>query len=160
MTIMPASVSSLSMQIDIDAPVSKVWKALTENINAWWPADFYAGGVDGSRNYTLEAFPGGRMFESWDDGGGVLWGTVVSLYPNKRLEVLGAVFPSFGGPNEWFGTWDLEANGKNACLLKFSETSIGQVSDKSADDRDSGWNYLWNTMRAHVEGKPAPGWPE
>ena len=115
---------------------------------------------NGHRNYELEAFPGGRMFESWDDGGGVLWGTVVGVNPSKRLEVLGAVFPSFGGPTEWFGTWELEERGENSSVLTFSENSIGRVTEKGIEEKDTGWIFLWNTMKAHVEGKPAPGWPD
>ena len=160
MSIEPANIASLTMKIDIAAPVSDVWRALTEDIGDWWPADFYAGGVDGQRSYELEARPGGRMFESWEDGGGVLWGTVVSVNPNKRLEVLGAVFPSFGGPNEWFGTWDLEGTGAQKTQLTFVENSIGRVSEKGIEDRDMGWLFLWNTMKAHIQGEPAPGWPE
>ncbi|MFK7958665.1 MAG: SRPBCC domain-containing protein, partial [Lysobacterales bacterium] len=160
MNIEPANLSSITLQVSIDSSVSEVWKALTENISDWWPADFYAGGTEGQRSYLLEAFPGGRMYESWgENGGGVLWGNVVTVDPAKRLEILGSVFPSFGGPNQWFGTWDLEAKGEQGCLLTFSENSLGLVSVKGTEDRDTGWTYLWNTMKAHIEGKPAPGWP-
>ena len=100
MTIEPAHLSSLTMKIPIESSAAKVWQALTENIGTWWPDNFYAGGTEGQRNFHLETHPGGRMFESWGDGvGGVLWGNVVTVDPHKRLEILGSVFPSFGGPN-------------------------------------------------------------
>lgn len=158
--IEPAAIASLTMTIQIGTSPDNVWRALTENIGEWWPADFYAGGADGKRDYHLEASPGGRMFESWDGGGGVLWGTVVCVNPGKQLQVLGAVFPSFGGPSEWFGTWSLEKAGANQTTLTFSESSLGRVSDEGTQEKDAGWSYLWNTLKAHLEGTTSPGWAD
>ncbi len=157
MTIEAAQMASLSLKIDIEAPASKVWKALTSDIDKWWPADFYAGGEDGKRHFLLELEPGGRMYEQWTDGG-VLWGNVVSLTPNKQLQILGSVFPSFGGPSQWFGTWDLVAKSDTQTELTFSEVSMGRVSDKGTGEKESGWRYLANCLHAFVDGRDAPGW--
>lgn len=35
-----------------------------------WPEEFYAGGEPEKRRYHLETKPGGRMYESWEGGGG------------------------------------------------------------------------------------------
>ena len=84
-----AEIAQITMETDISASPEQVWKALTEDIGKWWPADFYAGGEEGKRTYVLEQRPGGRMYEQWDNGGGVLWGTVVGVEPNVSLQVLG-----------------------------------------------------------------------
>lgn len=159
MHIEPASIATLTMKIEIQASPKEVWRALTENIGQWWPADFYGGGEDGKRSYELEAFPGGRMFETWDGGGGLLWGNIVTVDPNKRLEVLGAVFPSFGGPTEWFGSWDLAETTTGRTTVSFIESSIGRLTEAGGADRDKGWTFLWNCMKAHIEGNPEPAWP-
>ncbi len=147
------------MQLDIAAPVERVWQALTSDIGQWWPAEFYAGGEAGTRNFELEAWPGGRMFESWDNGGGVLWGTVICIDPNVTLQVLGTTFPNWGGPSEWFGTWALSPSDEGT-TLKFSESTIGRVSDAGIAEKDVGGQFLWNTLKAHIEGQPAPAWPD
>ena len=111
MSLDEANISELHMEIEIAANPLKVWAALTTEIGQWWPAEFYAGGETGSRTFNLETMPGGRMMETWGNGGGVLWGTVVAIEPNVQLQVLGATFPGWGGPSQWFGTWELGPTG-------------------------------------------------
>ena len=154
-----AEIVQINMELGIDKSPEQVWTALTQGIGDWWPADFYAGGEEGGRDFTLEAWPGGRMFESWADNGGVLWGTVVTVEPNVRLQVLGVVFPNWGGPTQWYGTWELKAQ-DGGTLLTFSEVAVGRVSDEGAAEKDKGWQFLWANLKAHLEGGPAPAWPE
>ncbi len=152
-----ASIAEVRLQVSIAAPAKEVWRGLTDDIGQWWPADFYSGGAAGARSFTLEAVPGGRMFETWDGGGGVLWGTVIAIDPHKQLQVLGHLFPTSGGPTTWFGTWTLEES-QGVTALSFSDCSVGRATDALMADLDQGWQYLWRSLQAHVEGKPAPQW--
>lgn len=152
-----AQMASLTVSVDIQASADDVWTALTSDIGKWWPADFYAGGEDGHRTFILEQQPGGRMYEQWPDGG-VLWGHVVTLNPGRQLQVLGCVFPSFGGPNEWYGTWDLEETSPGTTRLTFSEDSIGKVSQSSVGEKETGWRFLSDCLKAFIEGQPQPVW--
>lgn len=154
-----AMVAELSMTIDIAAPAQSVWKALTDDIGKWWPADFYAGGTAGERKYVLEARPGGRMYESWDSGGGVLWATVATVDPNVKLQVAGTSFPEWGGPATWLGTWTLEASDGGTRLV-FSESTIGHLTEAGLAEKDKGWQFLWRNLKAFVEGAPPPAWGE
>lgn len=150
--------SEIHMEVRIAGSPEAVWKALTEEIGAWWPEAFYAGGEAGRRSCTLDATPGGRMLESWEGGGGLLWGTVCTVDPGRRLQVLGTTFPDWGGPSHWFGTWELEADGA-ATLLRFSESTLGVGAEKQAAEKDKGWRFLFEgALKAHVEGTPAPEW--
>ena len=157
MSLDESRITELHMEIKIDASPSAVWASLTENIDQWWPAEFYAGGETGSRTFSLEPEPGGRMMERWEHGGGVLWGTVISIEPDVKLQVIGATFPPWGGPSQWFGTWELVSlDGKT--LLKFNEHAVGLVSDSGTQEKDKGWQFLWKTLKAHVEGVSPPVW--
>ncbi len=44
-------------ELQIKAPPARVWKALTEEIQAWWPAKFYVGSAP--LRFTLEPKVGG-----------------------------------------------------------------------------------------------------
>ncbi len=158
MATQPAQIRTLTLQIMIDAAPAAVWQGLTDDIGRWWPADFYSGGEPGQRGFTLDAAPGGQMVETWDNGGGVLWGTVVAMDPQQSLRVLGHLFPGWGGPSQWYGSWTLQAAGKQT-QLEFSETSMGLLSDDGLEETTKGWEYLWRNLKAHVEGQPAPAWP-
>ncbi|MDH3626523.1 MAG: SRPBCC domain-containing protein [Acidobacteriota bacterium] len=155
-----ATIVDLEMEVRIAAPVDKVWQALTDDIGAWWPNEFYTGGDSETRTYTLEARPGGRMFEQWKNGGGTLWGTVVSLDPGKMLQVLGSSFPNWGGPTFGFGTWTLESAGDDT-VLRFSESTMGRVSDQTKESKAKGWDFLFEkAMKSHLEGRPIPAWED
>ncbi len=157
MDISTAQYATIEMAISIDATPADVWRALTDDIGQWWPDDFYAGGQVGKRGYELETEPGGRMYEHWDGGGGVLWGNVVSIDPMKSLQILGHQFPNFGGPSQWYGSWRLEGEGQST-TLHFSEAALGRVSPEGMHEKDKGWRFLWRTLKAHVEGTPKPAW--
>lgn len=152
-----AEIATITVEAVIETSPEHVWKALTAQIGGWWPADFYTGGEEGKRSFFLEAQPGGRMYEQWDNGGGVLWGTVYCVDPNVRLQVLGALFPNWGGPSEWYGTWDLSPKGKST-KLTFRETTLGKIPEAGLGDKSQGWHFLCDTMKAFVEGTSAPVW--
>tara|TARA_R110002096_G_scaffold161007_3_gene327370 strand:- start:20395 stop:20874 length:480 start_codon:yes stop_codon:yes gene_type:complete len=159
MTNSTAEISTIQMEIDIDASTDKVWQALVSNIGEWWPAEFYTGGDADSRRFTIEATPGGRMFEEWGDGGGTLWGTVIALDPGKKLQIIGYLFPDWGGPTQNYGTWTLDENGGKT-RMTFSETGLGRVTEEGLKEKDHGWRFVWETLKAHVEGKPKPVWAD
>ena len=150
----------VSLEIEIEATPAAVWEALTEGIGAWWPNEFYTGGQEGARTFTLEAEPGGRMYETWDGGGGTLWCTIASVEPGVRLQAMGGLFPNWGGPSIWFSTWELEAQ-DDGTLLRFSEHTLGATSENQCGDRTKGWTYLFGgVLKAHVEGSPVPAWED
>jgi uncharacterized protein YndB with AHSA1/START domain len=155
-----AEILDSHMEIRIAGSVASVWKALTDDIGAWWPDEFYAGGEPARRSYKLEARPGGRMYEEWEGGGGVLWATVVAVEPSSRLQVMGTTFPNWGGPSIWFGTWELKADGAGT-ILSFSESAIGRISISGAEEKGTGWQFLFGgVLKAFVEGSPKPEWKE
>ncbi len=148
------------MEVRLSGTAETVWRALTTEIAAWWPEEFYAGGEPKKRRYHLEAEPGGRMFEEWEGGGGVLWATVVAVDPEKQLQVMGTNFPNWGGPSVWFGTWELEVDGSET-VLRFSESTFGRTSDSLAAQKDRGWRYLFGgVLKAHIESTPVPAWED
>lgn len=157
MKLEPAEMAEIVMEVEIDGTPERVWQALTKNIDTWWPAEFYSGGKAGKRSFYLETRPGGGMGEVWDEGGGVLWASVIGVHPNISLQVTGTAFPAWGGPSQWLGSWELSGNGKRT-KLKFIENSIGRVSDDYMADKDKGWRFLWQALKAHVEGKKPPKW--
>ena len=155
-----AAILETHMEIRIIGTIAAVWKALTDDIGAWWPQEFYAGGEPGKRHYYLETKPGGRMYEDWEGGGGLLWATVVTVEPARRLQVAGTTFPNWGGPSIVFCSWELEADGA-VTILSFSESTVGRISDSHAAEKEKGWRFLFGAaLKAYVEGSPAPQWQE
>lgn len=144
----------------IAADAATVWRAVTEEIGAWWPAEFYSGGDPANRSFHLEATPGGRMYEDWGDGGGGLWATVLAVEPGRRLELVGHVTPQWGGPNTWIGGLTLEEEG-DGVRLRFEEAAFGHLGERYQEEKTKGWRFLFDgALRAHVEGTEPPVWQE
>ena len=149
--------TGVRLEIHIAASTEATWRALTDGIGEWWPAEFYIGGEAGKRSYHLEAKPGGRMYEEWEDGGGLLWGQVFTVIPQKMLQVVGHTFPQWGGPTLLFGTWSLEET-EAGTTLRFEDDTLGVSSDADTAEKQKGWVYLMGTLKAHIEGTTPPVW--
>jgi len=154
-----ARYASIRIELEISGSVDAVWKALTENIGEWWPDEFYAGGTAGARTFEIEQHPGGRMFETWGEGGGLVWGNVATVEPNKRLQIVGHIFPNWGGPVQCYNTWELEQDG-NITHVKFDESSVGRITEDGTKEKDKGWRFLIQSLKAHVEKSKPPAWKE
>lgn len=153
-----ATIGEVTLEIQLEATPERVWKGLTTEIGAWWPEAFYAGGEPGRRQFHLDLRPGGTMGETWEDGGGLLWATVLGVYPHQKLEVRGDYSPTWGGPGCWIGTWTLEAEG-NGTRLKFNEAAFGRVTEQYQKDKAKGWGFLYDrALRAYLAGSEPPEW--
>ena len=151
-----AHYSDMLLEISIDAKPAAVWQALTQGVGDWWPGDGYAGGEDGKRAMKLEPEPGGRMYESWEGGGGLLWGHVITIDPEKTLQIAGHTFARWGGPTLWYGSWDLSEQ-EDGTLLRYSESGMGKVTQDNRAQTEKGWKWLLaGALKAHLEGKPCP----
>ena len=69
-------VVDVTVEVEIEATAEVVWQALTTDIGEWWPRDFCVGDVE---RFHLEPKLGGRMYEDWGDGGGLIWAVVTGF---------------------------------------------------------------------------------
>jgi uncharacterized protein YndB with AHSA1/START domain len=153
-----ARIAEVTIQIRLEASRERVWQGLTTEIGKWWPESFFSGGEAGRRSFHLETRPGGGMWEEWDNGGGLLWATVVAVHPNEKLEVKGDVSPTWGGPGTWIGTWVLEGESEET-QLTFTESVFGRVTQRYQQDKEKGWKFLFDqALRAHLSGEARPEW--
>jgi Activator of Hsp90 ATPase homolog 1-like protein len=54
-------------------------------IGVWWPVTPFSAGQERVRDVTFERRPGGRVYETWDDGTQVDWGTLRTWEPPERF---------------------------------------------------------------------------
>jgi len=79
---------SLDYRVRLNAPPERVFKALTDEVQQWWPHTYN----DNPAAIVLEPQLGGRFMELWDsEGRGVLLGRVEIFDPPKVLRVRGSI---------------------------------------------------------------------
>ena len=54
-------------------------------IGAWWPVQPFSAGKDRVRDIIIEQRQAGRVYETWDDGTEIDWGTLLTWQPPERF---------------------------------------------------------------------------
>jgi hypothetical protein len=130
-------------EVRIQAPRATVWETLVGDLTPWWHPAFYTDARGPQRGgFHIEPQLGGRMFEDWGEGQGLVWGNVIGLDRERFLQIVGDSSPAWGGPSRNFQTYRLEDQGAGT-LLRFENVVFGRVSDSTRNSLESGWRFLF-----------------
>jgi hypothetical protein len=135
----PARVARYELEIAIQTSRDKLWRALTQETNAWWLPSFHMVGEDSV--VTLRAEAGGHLIEKREGGGSLLWYTVHLVDPGNSLHLVGYSFPEWGGPGTSMLKLAIEDSG-DGCKLMISDAHFGHVTDKYLESLKDGWTEL------------------
>src|SRR6516162_11244851 len=69
----------------VRASAQHTFTTFVTTIGAWWPAQAFSAGKDRVREITVEQRQGGRVYETWDDGTEIDWGTLTAWQPPERF---------------------------------------------------------------------------
>jgi DNA-binding transcriptional ArsR family regulator/uncharacterized protein YndB with AHSA1/START domain len=139
---------TVAIDLDIEAPAARVWEALIREVRLWWPRDFHIGGE--SSRMTLEPFAGGRLFEEWGDGAGLLWAQVIAIDPSRSIQLAGHLSPEYGGPAT--SIWKIALHETDAgTRLELTDSLFGRVDGKLHGSLESGWRTIFEGLKSHLE---------
>lgn len=138
--ILDAKIAIVELDLVVAAPKKRVWKALVDETSLWWRKDFYVG--KRPKGMVFEARVGGRMYEDWGDGAGVLWATVFGIAPESWFDLRGEIAPAFGGPRTWQLHCELKEQGKGT-LVHLVDASMGKIDAEGAQAVRDGWEMLF-----------------
>jgi DNA-binding transcriptional ArsR family regulator len=140
-----AALQRVELEIDIGADAPKVWTALMEQTTFWWPKVFYTGPAKG---FHIEPRIGGKVYEDWGGGAGVVWYEVFALNPGVSLDLQGSMAVPYG-PAITLLHLELEAR-PGGTRLKVSDSTIGAAGD--AKSKHDGWQQVFGDgLKAYVE---------
>lgn len=142
-------VARVEMEFTYDVAAKRVWKALFSETSKWWPAEFY--NTAKPKGFHIEPRLGGRMYEDWGNGAGLVWGHVIGVEPGKSADLIGYLTPAFGGPAMVMLKFVLKTAGRKT-TLQVSDIAFGQVTDGKVGSTREGWSWLFDkAMRGHIE---------
>ena len=136
----------IKLQVALQAPVDKVYQALTRDLNKWWS---YRISVDSFM--VLEPQVGGRFFEEFNGGGGVLYASVTYLKQDKEIRLNGSMGLTDLASSSTIRLV-LQAQQPDATLLLLSHHFLGRVNVITADTFRKRWEELLKqNLKSFVE---------
>jgi len=124
-TVEQARTIKIESEIRLHASPERVWKAVTDEQQDWYPYNY--GGKRLKRIVT-EPGVGGRVYEDWGDGAGILYSHVTYWDPPRAIGLRGFLQPAIV-LEQWMS---LEADGEDT-VLKHSTTTFGSITDEMAE---------------------------
>jgi uncharacterized protein YndB with AHSA1/START domain len=145
-------VAHVELEVKIDSSLERVWKAIVEETSEWWPREFFTSA--GTKGFIIEPRLGGRVYEDWGGGAGLLWFTVIGLNPPTTLLLLGHLTPAFGGPAMSVLELALQSVGESV-VLRVTETVSGRAEQSMEATLRDGWIAIFDAgLRVFVESRP------
>lgn len=136
-----AGIIDLALDWPVAVSVQKLWEALFEQPEAWWPRAYRAGSEDAVMTFDQKV--GGCLREEASNGGGVLWYTVFALNPRRSVDLVGDLATRYGGPAR--STLHLEVvagETEGTSILKLTDAIVGRIGQDMHNSVSSGWKAI------------------
>lgn len=137
----------IEQEVTIEAPIKRVFKGLTEDINDWW--EFRLGGKD-SKRLILEPRMNGLFYEDFGNEQGVVWGTVIYFKEPEEIRLIG-LLGMRGAVNSHY-SYKLEDRGSST-VLRLSHDTVGLLEPQWEEEHRKGWEYLLGRLKEYAESK-------
>ena len=133
---MTATIEQVGLEITIDSPIKKVWKALVAETTFWWPKDFYTNPK--TKSFHIEPRLGGKVFEDYGKETGAIWYEVFAIDPPHSLDLQGCMAAPYG-PAHTMLHLELKTEGAQT-ILKLSDYTIGKIKGGA---KAEGWQQVF-----------------
>ena len=150
MSPQPIASGSWELDIEISASPERVWKAICSESAEWWPEDFVTS--ERTQRFVIESSLGGRVFEDFGDGDGLVWYTVIGIEAGRELLMAGHLLPPFGGPATTALRLTLSSR-EAGTLLSIRDDRFGVLG---GDSPAEGWRTVFDGgLRSYLESEKA-----
>lgn len=137
---------SLELDILIAADSQRVWQAIATEASLWWPTDFVTS--ERTERFVIEAELGGRAYEDFGNGDGLVWYTVIGIEAPRELLLAGYLLPPFGGPAMTSLRITLVSQ-SGGTLVRIRDDRFGMLGGQSPVE---GWRSVFDGgLRRYVE---------
>ena len=133
----------IEQELTIAAPPEQVFRVLTQDFGSWYGEPYVSAPT------RMECFVGGRVYEDFGEGQGMLLATVIDYKPPGHLRLMGPM--NIPGPVQGDIVFTLEEVAEGTRLL-LSHRAIGKLASNIEERYIIGWDDLLNTrLRALIE---------
>lgn len=135
------SVVDVALEWPVAVSVQRLWEALFNSPEIWWPADHKAGPAGSTM--TFEPKVGGHLKEATADGAGLIWYSVVALDPLRSVDLAGHLATRYGGPATSLLHIEVAPGPSDGTsILKLTDSVYGRVGPNMKASLTSGWQAI------------------
>jgi DNA-binding transcriptional ArsR family regulator len=148
-------VVDVALEWPVTASVQRVWEALFQHPESWWPAAHRATGEGSVMRF--EPRIGGQLREEGPDGGGVVWYSIIALDPLRSVDFAGHLAARYGGPATSLLHLEIvPGTAEGTSLLKLTDSVFGRIGRDMRASLTTGWQAIvGDGLVAHLEQGPA-----
>jgi hypothetical protein len=154
-TVLPLRRPAVHASTLVRSDVEHTFDVFVRMIGQWWPVERMSAGHDRVRDVTLEQKTGGSVYETWDDGTTVTWGTVAVWDPPHRFTMTwdGTLKPTevdlaFNALGPQLTRVTLEHRGWEALTDEELTQDCAHPGGYSAGGYDIGWRLVLDRFAA------------
>ena len=126
---------SVEQEIFIKKTPKDVFEGMTNDVSSWWDHSF----TETPKAIILEPKLGGRFYEDFGNGNGVIYCTVTHFIKNKKITLQGPM----GMQGAVFVNINFELDEKDgSTILKLSHQAFVEISDYKKKNYSKGWIEL------------------
>ena len=152
--IRSAQTALYEVDIEIGAKADRIWRALIDETNTWWPAEYRLLASNSTLQFNTHA--GGNLVETTADGRSLIWFSLQLYQPDQfAIYLVGHIAPEWGGPALSQMKLSVEADSSapdsSRATLRVNDSLVGDVSEKTVASLVDGWQQLFGALKAYVE---------
>lgn len=114
----------IESELRVKAPVEKVFAAFTDEYDDWWPHRYQA-----ASRCSVDARPGGFVYEHFPNGGGAITGTIVYIDPPTKIVSSGP--SSLARGIDSYSVQSFEPDGDGGTVMKRTMEIWGKISEET-----------------------------
>ena len=136
-----AGVLDIALEWPITASPQRIWNALFDHPERWWPAEHRAIGPGAVMSCAPRL--GGQLREEAANGAGVLWYQVIALVPMRSVDFAGNLAARYGGPATSLLHIEIAPGAADgSSVLKLTDSVFGRIGPDLRASLSSGWQSI------------------
>ena len=138
---------TVHLETECEAEAETIWRTLVDDIDTWWGEPYVSSPE--RQALTLDAQPGGLLFEDWGNGNGRTWATVRAPRRPKQIDFDGTFM--MNGALHGTVAIAIETRESRSCRIVLAQQAIGAINDETVAAWHGGWEDLLGSLKTHCE---------
>ncbi|MEL6122838.1 MAG: hypothetical protein AAFR14_03880 [Bacteroidota bacterium] len=132
--------SHVEVAVTVQHDPSHAWEYYCNQTNLWWPAAMHTD--PRTKRFTIDTYIGGKVYEDFGEGGGLIWAEVIGVDYTRSLQLKGHLTRQFGGPVITFERFDFCPNDDGSTTLTYRMDIVGDMAEAGIKSLQDGWTDI------------------